>query len=166
MTYTRKQYDAYMSVLEERIMLRKTLGETKEKDNTVFLLSFEDWCKYQDGELKYENGEMVPKIPILTKQQQFFKDIADYNDVFDYIMHGGDIIRALWTLFTEDTITKPNAIYQPIDTYEERGDGEGYYQIFIFKSIRDNKYYEIITYDGRDYDIEGPYRVKKKKNWK
>jgi hypothetical protein len=166
MKHTRKEYDDYMSVIKERIFLRKSLEESKEKDKAIFALSFEDWCKFQDGELKFENGEIVPKISVLTKQQQFFKDIADYNDVFDYVMMVGGVTRALKTLFTEHTITLPNALYEPIETYEERGDGEGYYQIFIFKSIKDNKYYEIITYDGRDYDIEGPYRVKKKKKWK
>ena len=49
---TKKDYDAYMRAVNRNIKETERRAETLEKSKKVSLLSFEDWIRFQNGELK------------------------------------------------------------------------------------------------------------------
>ncbi len=59
--FTQKDYDNFMKVVNRNIKETERRLETLDKTKKVSELSFEDWVKYQNGELKIKQsgGEMV-----------------------------------------------------------------------------------------------------------
>ena len=49
---TKKDYDNYMKVVNQNIKETERRLETFDKTKRVSQLSFEDWVKFQNGELK------------------------------------------------------------------------------------------------------------------
>jgi len=49
---TKKDYDNYMRVVNQNIKETERRLETLDKTKKVSQLSFEDWIKFQNGELK------------------------------------------------------------------------------------------------------------------
>lgn len=158
------QYKAYMAVLSDRINSRNELILSAKKDDQLIKLSFEDWCLYQNGELVFdENQILVPVIKKLTEQEQFFKDISDTNPLFKQFLDNDDIFGALYHFFSYKKETLgDNCPYEVEDDYEERSeDTDGYYHNFVFLRKSDGKFVEISTYEGRKDEIEGPDEVKR-----
>lgn len=50
--YTKKDYDSYMKVVNRKIKETEGLLKTLDKTKKISKLSFEDWVKFQNGELK------------------------------------------------------------------------------------------------------------------
>ena len=51
-TYTKEDYDSYMRMVSRNIKETEARMERLEKSKKISQLSFEDWVKYQKGELK------------------------------------------------------------------------------------------------------------------
>jgi hypothetical protein len=65
---TKTEYLNYIKSINERIALRESLEKTMYTDRILSEISFENWTKWQNGELQFnENDEMVPVTKQLTK---------------------------------------------------------------------------------------------------
>ena len=57
--FTQKDYDNYMKVVNRDIKETERRLETLDKTKKVSELSFEDWVKFQNGELKIKQSDGI-----------------------------------------------------------------------------------------------------------
>ena len=78
---TKKDYDNYMKVVNHGIKETERRLKTLDKSKKVSQLSFEDWVKFQNGELKislwpyrWRYSQMKIEIPLYDIKIKFYFD--------------------------------------------------------------------------------------------